>query len=39
MKKKGILLGRIVGNELSNDQIPNCYSDAIAKAKEIAGNA
>lgn len=39
MKKKGILLGRIVGKILSKEQIPNCYVDAITKAKEIAGNA
>lgn len=39
MKKKGILLGRIVGEILSQEQIPVCYADAIRKAKEIAENA
>ena len=39
MKKKGILLGRIVGEILTREQIPVCYADAIRKAREITENA
>ena len=38
MVKKGILLGRIVGELLPAEFIPACYNDAIKKAKEIAVN-
>ena len=37
--KKGILLGRIVGEKLSADLIPECYKDALLKAQEVAKNA
>lgn len=37
--KKGILLGRIVGEKLSADLIPGCYKDALLKAQEVAKNA
>lgn len=36
--KKGILLGRIVGEKLPPDMIPECYSGAILKAQEVALN-
>ncbi|NPV89871.1 MAG: AAA family ATPase [Firmicutes bacterium] len=39
MTKKGVLLGRIVGESLPADLIPACYSDAIKKAQEVATNA
>ena len=32
MSKKGILLGRIVGNLVPKELIPHCYSDAISAA-------
>ncbi len=35
-KKKGVLLGRIIGDTLTADLIPVCYADAIIKAKEVA---
>jgi putative ATP-dependent endonuclease of OLD family len=38
MAKKGVLLGRIIGDALPADIIPKCYSDAIKKAKELASN-
>ncbi|HBO33716.1 MAG TPA: hypothetical protein DD636_03095 [Anaerolineaceae bacterium] len=38
MVKKGVLLGRIIGETLPTDMIPKCYSDAIEKAKEVAFN-
>lgn len=38
MAKKGILLGRIVGELLPAEFIPTCYSDAIKKAQEVATN-
>ncbi len=38
MKKKGILLGRIIGQILTPEQIPSCYADAIKKAQEVAQN-
>ena len=34
--KKGILIGRIIGETLTEDCIPTCYIDAINKAKEVA---
>ena len=34
--KKGILLGRIIGEKLGPEQIPECYSNAILKAQEVA---
>lgn len=33
--KKGILIGRIIGNMVPADCIPSCYIDAISKAKEV----
>ena len=39
MAKKGILLGRIIGDTLPSELIPACYSDAIKKAQEVALNA
>lgn len=39
MVKKGILLGRIVGNILTSDLIPPCYVNALRKAEEVSGNA
>ena len=38
ISKKGVLLGRIIGDSLSAELIPTCYSDAIKKAKEVATN-
>ena len=37
--KKGILLGRIVGENLSAELIPECYKGALLKAQEVAKNA
>ena len=39
MAKKGVLLGRIVGESLPAKLIPACFSDAIKKAREVAINA
>jgi len=39
MVKKGVLLGRIIGEVVPADLIPSCYADAIRKAKEVASNA
>lgn len=36
MAKKGVLLGRIIGDLILKDDIPACYSDAIKKAEEVA---
>ena len=36
MAKKGVLLGRIIGDALVAELIPVCYSNAIEKAKEVA---
>lgn len=36
MVKKGVLLGRIIGDVLTHELIPTCYADAIRKAKEVA---
>ena len=38
MVKKGILLGRIVGEVLTSDLIPPCYKNALKKAEEVAQN-
>ncbi|ACL18705.1 ATP-dependent endonuclease of the OLD family-like protein [Desulfitobacterium hafniense DCB-2] len=38
MAKKGVLLGRIVGESLPVELIPACYSDAIKKAQEVASH-
>lgn len=38
ISKKGVLLGRIIGELLTKELIPNCYKDAILKAKEVAEN-
>ncbi len=38
MAKKGILLGRIIGEAIPADLIPDCYAKAIRKAQEIASN-
>lgn len=39
MVKKGVLLGRIIGQTLTAEQIPSCYANAIRKAQEVAQNA
>lgn len=39
MAKKGVLLGRIIGDALPLELIPACYKDAIMKAREVATNA
>lgn len=39
MAKKGVLLGRIAGEEIPAANIPACYSNAIKKAQEVATNA
>lgn len=39
MVKKGVLLGRIAGESMSINLIPDCYTNAIRKAKEVANNA
>ena len=39
IRKKSVLLGRIVGTLLSEKLIPDCYKNAILKAKEVASNA
>jgi putative ATP-dependent endonuclease of OLD family len=38
MAKKGVLLGRIVGEAIPAENIPVCYSSAIQKAQEVASN-
>jgi putative ATP-dependent endonuclease of OLD family len=38
MAKKGVLLGRIVGDEIDAEDIPACYKAAIIKAQEVAMN-
>ena len=38
MVKKGVLLGRIIGEVLPVELIPKCYVDAIIRAKEVAIN-
>ncbi len=37
--KKGVLLGRIIGEAMPAENIPTCYSGAIQKAREVATNA
>ena len=37
--KKGLLLGRIVGEKLTAELIPECYKSALLKAQEVAKNA
>lgn len=39
MAKKGVLLGRIIGETLTDNLIPDCYRDALKKAREVATNA
>jgi len=39
MAKKGVLLGRIIGEALSTELIPSCYINAITKAQEVASHA
>lgn len=34
--KKGIIIGRIIGEMIPDDCIPDCYIDAISKAREVA---
>ena len=36
MAKKGVLLGRIIGEATPTENIPVCYSSAIKKAQEVA---
>ena len=36
MVKKGIILGRIVGDAITSDLIPLCYVNALKKAEEVA---
>lgn len=38
MAKKGVLLGRIIGDTLTADLIPDCYIKAIKRAQEVASN-
>lgn len=38
MAKKGVLLGRIIGEATPAENIPVCYSSAIKKAQEVATN-
>lgn len=38
MAKKGILLGRLVGEVMSETDIPACYKNAIHKAMEVAAS-
>lgn len=38
MAKKGVLLGRIIGNATPSKNIPAIYSNAIQKAQEVAVN-
>jgi putative ATP-dependent endonuclease of OLD family len=39
MAKKGVILGRVIGELMPAALIPACYSDAIKKAQEVASNA
>lgn len=39
MAKKGVLLGRIIGELLTAELIPACYADAIRAAQEVASHA
>lgn len=38
MKAKGVISGRIYGEYISKDYIPDCYINALNKAKEISSN-
>lgn len=38
MAKKGVLLGRIIGEVIPEANIPACYHDAIIKAQEVASS-
>ncbi len=38
MAKKGVLLGRIIGEIIPAENIPTCYINAIQKAQEVAAN-
>lgn len=38
MAKKGVLLGRIIGQAMPPVNIPTCYSNAIQKAQEVAAS-
>ena len=37
-KKKGIMTGRMIGKMLPEEYIPECFKDALTRAKEIASN-
>ena len=37
--KKGIMLGKVIGELVPAENIPECYANAIRKAKEVASNA
>jgi putative ATP-dependent endonuclease of OLD family len=39
MAKKGVLLGRIIGDTLTAELVPECYTNALNKAQEVASNA
>lgn len=39
MAKKGVLLGRLVGEAVPAENIPSCYRNALKRAQEVAGNA
>lgn len=38
MAKKGVLLGRIAGEKIPTELIPECYAAAIRKAQEVSEN-
>lgn len=38
MAKKGVLLGRIIGETIPDTNIPSCYRDAIQRAQEVASS-
>ncbi|MDD3401695.1 MAG: AAA family ATPase [Eubacteriales bacterium] len=38
INKKGVLLGRLIGDALTAELIPKCYSDAIRMAQEVAAS-
>ena len=39
IQKKGILLGRIIGNAIPADSIPDCFTNAIRRAREMVTSA
>lgn len=39
IKKKGVLMGRLIGEKISAELIPECYKNAIMKTKEISTHA